>query len=183
MSATSVQPLRVLHVLGGAVFWLGTVLFLVVYLLPALKAIGPTSGQLMANLVDRKFPIYMMVIPIITVLSGLGLYWVDSAGFSGQWSRSGPGMTFSFGATCAIIVVIIGMSVNAPAGKRLGELGAVVSARGGLPTPGGTGGDCPSPEPAHARDAGGGGAAAFRGRRNGRCSVRALTTSQSKKPA
>jgi uncharacterized membrane protein len=134
MSTTSVQLLRVLHVLGGAV-WLGTVLFLVVYLLPTLKAIGPTSGQVMAQMVDRKFPIYMMVIPIITVLSGLGLYWVDSAGFSGQWSRSGPGMTFSFGATCAIIVVILGMSVNAPAGKKLGDLGAVVRARGGPPTP------------------------------------------------
>ena len=130
-----IQLLRVIHILGGA-FWFGSLIFMTAFLLPTLKAIGPASGAVMQQLTEvRKFPLYMMFVPIITILSGLALFYNDSAGTAGAFMRSGPGMTFSTGAVLGIITAALGGSVNAPAGKRLGELGGIVRARGGPPTP------------------------------------------------
>ena len=133
MSPATIQLLRVFHILTGA-FWVGAVLFMVLILLPALRNVGPASGQVMEQLTAvRKLPIYMSVAPLITVLSGLGLYWNASNGFSGQWMHSGPGRTFGVGAALALIVMIMGMSINAPTGKRLGKLGGEIRAQGGPP--------------------------------------------------
>src|SRR4051812_4207670 len=135
MSPTTIQLLRLLHILGGA-FWFGSILFIAVFLLPSLRAVGPGAGPVMEQLtVVRKLPIYMMALPLITILSGMGLYWNASGGFNPQWMHSGPGMTFGTGATLAILAAVIGGAVNAPAGKRMGELGTLIRARGGPPTP------------------------------------------------
>ena len=43
-------------------------------------------------------------------------------------------MTFGFGGVMGIIVGILGGAVNAPAARRLGEIGAEIKATGGSPT-------------------------------------------------
>jgi len=73
----------------------------------------------------------MMGAAILTVLSGLGLYWRDSAGFVGTWVRSGTALVFSLGALLGLGAVGLGMGVAAPVGKRLGVLAAAVQAEGG----------------------------------------------------
>ncbi len=126
--------LRVLHVVG-AMWWLGSLLFVALILLPSLRALGPASGAVMHQMVDvRKLPLYMAVVPMLTVLAGLALFYHDSAALNGQWMKSGPGHTYSLGAALGIIVAIIGMAVSAPSGKRLSAIGAAVRARGGPPS-------------------------------------------------
>ncbi len=135
MSPTTLQLFRAIHIVFGAV-WLGAVLFLVLFLMPTLKTLGPASGPAMAYLTNvRKLPIFMMVVPILAILSGLALYWNDSAGFSSVWMHSGPGRTFGLGGGLAILAVISGMAVNAPTARRLGAIGAQIKAQGGSPTP------------------------------------------------
>lgn len=135
MTLAVVQLLRLIHILLGA-FWVGTILFMVLFLLPSLRNVGPAAGQVMEQLtIVRRLPVYMMFIPMLTVLSGVALYWNASSGFSSQWMKSGPGATFAVGGILAIIVSILGATVNAPSGKRLGALGAIIRLRGGIPTP------------------------------------------------
>lgn len=134
MSPTTFQLFRAIHIVFGAI-WLGSVLFLLLFLLPTLKTLGPAGGAAMDYLTNtRKLPVCMMVVPILTILSGLALYWSDSAGFSSAWMHSGPGRTFGLGGGLALIAAIGGMAVNAPAGRRLGAIGAQIKAQGGPPT-------------------------------------------------
>jgi len=132
---TTVIILRLIHILAG-VFWVGSVLFMAGFLIPALRAAGPAAGPIMEQIAQvRKLPLYMMAGAILTILSGLGLYWNDSNGFQSDWMRSGTGATFGIGAVLAIVAVMVGKAVNSPAGPRMGALAAAVRARGGPPTP------------------------------------------------
>jgi hypothetical protein len=73
---------------------------------------------------------------ILTVLSGLALYWHDSAGFSSAaWLGSGPGRTFGLGAVLAFLGIWIGMGVNSRAARHMGVLMASIQAAGRPPTP------------------------------------------------
>jgi hypothetical protein len=126
--------LRLIHIVIG-VAWGGSIIFIAMFLLPAVKATGPNGGAVMSYLTQvKRMPSYLMGGVILTILSGLALYWNDSAGFSTQWMASGPGKTFAFGGVMAIIVAILGGAVNAPAAARLGEIGAEIKAAGGPPS-------------------------------------------------
>jgi uncharacterized membrane protein len=126
--------LRFVHIVVG-VTWGGAVIFIAAFLLPAMKSVGPAGGPVMNDLTQvRRLPAYLMAGVILTVLSGIALYWNDSLGFSAQWMSTGPGRTFAFGGTLAVIVAIIGMTINAPTAKRMGALTATIQASGGPPS-------------------------------------------------
>jgi hypothetical protein len=130
-SPGSILAFRLIHIVSG-VFWVGGAIFIAMFLLPTLRSVGPAGGPVMSYLMQvRKLPVYMMGAAILTVLSGLGLYWRDSAGFVGTWVRSGTGLVFSLGALLGLGAVGLGMGVAAPVGKRLGVLAAAVQAEGG----------------------------------------------------
>jgi len=127
--------LRLIHILFG-VFWAGTAIFNAVFLLPAVRALGPAGGPVMQEIAGkRKLPVYFLVAGLLTVLSGFGLYWHDSQGFTNGFMRSAGGMTFGIGAVLAIIAVLLGIFVVTPAAMRAGKLGAAIAAGGKPPTP------------------------------------------------
>jgi hypothetical protein len=127
--------LRLTHVLFG-VFWAGTAMFNAIFLIPAVRALGPAGGHVMQEIAaKRKLPVYFLVAGILTVLSGLALYWHDSAGFSNhEFMRSAGGVTFGIGGLFALTAVLIGIFVVTPAAMRAAKLGAAIAA-GGKPTP------------------------------------------------
>lgn len=126
--------LRLIHVIFGA-FWLGAALFIAWFLMPSLRAVGPAGGAVMEQLaVVRRLPIYLMAAAILTILSGIALYWRDSNGFGGAWMRSGPGVVFGFGGAVGIVVVVLGMAVVSPTATKLGALAAQMRS-GGPPPP------------------------------------------------
>jgi uncharacterized membrane protein len=127
--------LRFIHIVVG-VFWVGTIVFVAFYLLPTVRAVGPAGGPVMQQLTQvRRLPTALLVAGVLTVLSGLTLYWNDSAGFkSKEWLASGTGMTFGFGAAMAILTLVIGSAVNSPTAKRIGALGAAIREAGGPPS-------------------------------------------------
>jgi len=127
--------LRLIHILFG-VFWVGTAIFNAVFLVPAIRALGPAGGQVMQEIAGkRKLPVYFFVAGILTVLSGFGLYWHDSQGFTNGFMRSAGGMTFGIVAVLALIAVLLGVLVVTPAAIRASKLGAEMAAGGRPPTP------------------------------------------------
>jgi uncharacterized membrane protein len=134
-SLTTVYLLRVVHILIGA-FWVGAIVFMAALLMPSVRAAGPAGGAVMQQLVAaRRLPIWLMTAAILTVVSGIGLYWVDSAGFRSAWLGSGPGRTFGLGGTFAILAALLGMVVNSPTARRLTALAARVQGSGRPPVP------------------------------------------------
>ena len=135
MSLGTLLVLRLLHIVIG-VFWVGAVVFIAFFLIPSIRATGAAGGAVMQRLTSRQMHLWLMGASILTVLSGIGLYWHDSAGFSSSaWLGSGPGRTFGLGAVLALVAIAIGMAVNSRAAKQLGDLAARVQAGGRPPSP------------------------------------------------
>ena len=131
----ALYALRILHIVVG-VFWVGTVVFLAAFLTPSVRGAGPAGSAVLQQLMGvRRLPIWIMGAMVVTLLSGLGLYWRDSAGFQSVWLASGAGKTFGLGGAVAIVASILGMAVNMPAGRRLAEIGGRLQAAGRPPTP------------------------------------------------
>jgi uncharacterized membrane protein len=100
-----IYVLRLVHILGG-VFWVGSVMFATLLLAPTLQAVGPGAGPVMNQLVKvRKMPLIMMISSMVTIVAGVWLLIIDSAGQPGVWMRSGTGMTFGIGgAPCLVLL-------------------------------------------------------------------------------
>src|SRR5688572_511033 len=92
--------LRVIHVLGG-IFWVGSLFFTSVFLLPAL-ALSGQAGPVMAGLRQRKFLQVIPIIAVLTMLSGFRLLWIASAGSFGAYASSPVGRTFTLGGSFAV---------------------------------------------------------------------------------
>lgn len=112
--------LRVIHIVGG-IMWVGGLMLITFYFLPASRSLGPMSQPMMQELMGRrKLPVYLMTLAIATTLAGILLMIRNISLTDGAWARSPMGIGISVGATAAILAVIIGMTVSAPAAKRLG---------------------------------------------------------------
>jgi uncharacterized membrane protein len=78
-----VYVLRLIHIIGG-VFWVGSAMFGTFLLMPSLRAVGPAAGPVMNQLGQvRKMPIVMMTAAVVTVVAGIWLMMIDSAGAPG----------------------------------------------------------------------------------------------------
>jgi uncharacterized membrane protein len=127
--------LRILHIVVG-VFWVGTVVFMAAFLAPSVRAAGPAGGAVLQQLMGiRRLPLWIMGAMVVTLLSGLGLYWRDSAGFQSAWLGSGAGRAFGLGGAVAIAASILGMAINMPTARRLTEISGRLQAAGRPPTP------------------------------------------------
>ena len=135
LSPGVVLVLRILHILP-AVFWVGGVLTFARFVFPAARAMGPAGGPFMDQLTRvRQLPRALLGAGSVATLTGLALYWHDSAGFQGPWMSSVTGMTFGTGGLLAIIALVIGMTVNSPTARQLGVLTAAIQAQGIPPSP------------------------------------------------
>lgn len=99
---------RILHVVLG-IFWGGVVLFNVFFLMPAIRDAGPDGNKVMGALVGRGLMKAMPTAAILTILSGLWLYWRVSGGFQPEYMGSAVGMTYGTGGGAAILAYAIGM--------------------------------------------------------------------------
>ncbi len=126
--------LRLIHI-GTAVFWGGTAFFLVSFLTPVVQAAGPEGGKVMQRLALSSFPKVLPGIGSLTVLSGLLMYWHDSAGLQLQWITTPTGLGFTFGALMGLTSLLIGVFVTVPAINRLAAIAREAIASGKPPSP------------------------------------------------
>jgi hypothetical protein len=127
--------LRLLHILLG-VFWAGAVFVTAGFLLPSAQAAGPAAGPMMRQIIGvRRLPVVSMIAAILTVLSGLGMYWRNYSLSHGAWASSTQGMTFGIGAVAGLVTLGVGMGILTPAAKKLTQLTASIASSNGPPTP------------------------------------------------
>lgn len=106
--------MRLVHILCG-VFWAGTLIFMAVFLTPALRDAGPGGAPVVLGLQRRRLLDIMPLVAGLTVLSGLWLLWRVSGGFQPAFFRTGNGRAISLGAATALLAFGIGVWVMRPA--------------------------------------------------------------------
>lgn len=112
--------LRAVHIVGG-VLWVGGLVIVSFFLVPASRALGPAAQPMLQDIMGRrKLPVYLMSVAIATTLAGILLMVRSISLTDGAWARSPMGIGISIGAATAIVALVIGMTVTAPAAKRLG---------------------------------------------------------------
>src|SRR3954469_13338179 len=109
-----VIALRLIHILTGVV-WVGGMTLMGLFIMPVLAGAGPAAGPIMSGLNQKKFPIIMPVIALLTILSGLRLMMIDSANFAGGYFESAVGRTFSTAGGLAILAFLFGVVLVRPA--------------------------------------------------------------------
>jgi len=125
--------LRFLHIISG-VFWVGGSLFAARFVLPSLKAAGPSAGPVLAELAKRRVPASMMGAALVNVASGIWLMMIVSGGAPATWMQSGMGRTLGIGAALAILALVLGLTVSMPANARMAGISAAAKKRGGPPS-------------------------------------------------
>jgi hypothetical protein len=122
--------LRLVHVLCG-VFWAGTVLFVVTFLEPSVRAAGPDGAKVMQAMLKRHYLTAMPLVAGLTILSGLDLLRRVSDGFSPAWFASRPGITLTAGSVASLIAFGIGILIMRPANLQAGSLSQQAAAAQG----------------------------------------------------
>lgn len=126
--------LRLFHVIS-AVLWFGGLTMLVMFIVPAIDASGPIGQQFMQQLMRHtKVAVYMPVVGLLTVLSGLSLYWRNSSISAGAFASSIPGMTYGTGGLAGIIGLIVGIIMIGRSVGEMGRIGAAIGQSGGPPS-------------------------------------------------
>lgn len=119
--------LRLVHIIFG-IIWVGSGVFAAFFLIPALAANRQLMPAVMEGLQKRRVFIIVPTAGLLTILAGVRLLWIDSAGFAESYMQTGPGRTFSIGGTAAIIALLLQVFVSRPAGAKLGAIAAQLAA-------------------------------------------------------
>ena len=114
--------LRIIHI-GGGIVWVGGMTIMAVFIMPVLAGLGPAAGPVMAGINQKKFPVIMPIIAILTILSGLRLLMIDSANFEGAYFQSPVGRTFATAGGIAIVAFFFGLALVRPAMMKAVSLG------------------------------------------------------------
>lgn len=118
--------LRILHVLGG-MFWVGSGLFTSLFLVPALATSGATAGQVMAGLQQRRLFTVLPLVAVMTMVTGLRLMWITSAGFSPQYFASASGRAFAIAGAASVVAFLVSLLISRPSAMRAGQLEREIS--------------------------------------------------------
>jgi uncharacterized membrane protein len=123
--------LRLVHVFAG-VFWAGTTFLFYFVIGPAINATGDTGKKFIGYLITKgHFTAIVSSAAGLTVLAGVGLYWIDSASLTSPWMTSGAGLGFGIGGFAGVIAFVSGILFGRNNGKHV-EIGSKIQ---GPPTP------------------------------------------------
>ena len=122
--------IRALHILVAAA-WFGAATFLTLYLMPTLGQLGPQGGPVMVALTRRRFHVFMATTALLTVASGLCLFWVMTGGFAAEAMASRFGHVYGMGGVAGLLAAVIGGAVVGRSSKQL----AALAEAGGAPDP------------------------------------------------
>ena len=126
--------LRVVHV-GSAMVWFGGAIIGEFFLQPAAKALGSAGQPFMDQLMNRRrMGVFFPIVAALTILSGAGLYWIDSGGLSVAWITSPTGLGFTIGAIAAIATFVGGLVLIGPSVADQTAVQNELAASGGDPT-------------------------------------------------
>jgi uncharacterized membrane protein len=128
---------RTVHI-AAAIAWGGSVFFVVVFVQPTAKAIGPAAGPFIRELLGtRKLIDRLIAAAWVTVIAGAFLYWHDWQGFGSLGDMLGTafGLWLTIGAIWALIALAVGMFATRPVILRTLALGGQIAQAGDAPPP------------------------------------------------
>jgi hypothetical protein len=126
--------LRLIHITCG-IFWAGATIYVALFIQPAVKATGPEGSKFVQQLAKtNKLPIVMMLVALLTVISGVLMIWKLSGGLQSEWMASKHGIVLSTGGAFAIIAFLIGFTVNRPTVAKIAATGKLIAAQGAPPS-------------------------------------------------
>jgi hypothetical protein len=106
-------------------------MYLALFIVPAVKALGPEGGKFMQQLSQtNRMPVIMTLAGTLTVIGGILLIERISGGFTPDWFGTPHGIIISIGATFAITGYLIGILVNRPSINRIAAIGKAAAAKG-----------------------------------------------------
>ena len=127
--------LRFIHIVS-AIFWSGSIMYLALFIVPTVKALGPDGGKFMQQLsITNKMPTVMTLAGTLTVVGGILLMERMSGGFQSEWFGTPHGIVISIGAAFALIAFFLGLYVNKPTVERIAKIGKAAAEKGGPPSP------------------------------------------------
>lgn len=122
--------IRALHILMAAA-WFGAAAFLTLYLMPAIGQLGPQGAPVMVALARRRFHVFMAATALLTVASGLWVFWAMTGGFAPEAMASRFGHVYGVGGLAGLLAAVIGGAVVGRSSKQLAE----IAEAGGPPDP------------------------------------------------
>lgn len=126
--------LRFIHIFA-AIFWVGTTLFMVLFLEPTIRALGPDGSKVMQRLIGgTRFSLAIAAAGWITILAGFGLYGPATGGWSADFIF-GERLPLTLGAVAGIAAGVVGATMQGRSSGRLTALGQAIAAQGGPPSP------------------------------------------------
>ena len=127
--------LRLLHITFG-MFWVGSAVTTSFLTLPTVRATGPVGGQFFGEFMRRTgYHNLMLIAGLVTIATGLALYWDFYLGLTWNLSRPGPETIFGLGGLVAIIVAVAANTFIPSVSKRLAAIGGRIQTLGGAPAP------------------------------------------------
>lgn len=130
---TDVLLWRLVHFFAGA-FWIGVGLFSIAFLTPVVQRTGPEGQTVMRYLVGKtRFPAIMSTAAILTVLSGVVLYWRVSGHLDLAWMGTTSGTALTLGAATGLAALIVSILVQSRSSGELSRIGRAIEASGSPP--------------------------------------------------
>jgi hypothetical protein len=127
--------LRLFHILA-AMFWFGGTIFMVRFVLPTARRVGPAGGPFMQSFMSESgVVIALTVAGWVAILAGVILMVLVSGRFDPSWTRSPMGITFSLGGLLGILAGLHGIFVQSVNARRMGALALQISRSGAPPKP------------------------------------------------
>jgi uncharacterized membrane protein len=125
--------LRIIHITAGTL-WVGSALFITLFLEPTVRRAGAAGGGFMERLVTETSLVkYMIVNSLLTVVSGVVLYGLDSR-FALSWVGTREGLIFTVGALAGLAAYVTGQFFISPTAQQIGALGGEMAMAGGPPS-------------------------------------------------
>jgi uncharacterized membrane protein len=126
--------MRIIHIFAG-VFWAGTSFFMISFVSPTVIATGAEGQKFMQQLAFRtRFTTAMMGVAILSVLSGLIMYW-QIFDFRLSALSNGYGLMLTLGAIAGFIGFLTGYFLQNRTTRKMKALSDSIAASGGPPTP------------------------------------------------
>lgn len=121
--------LRLFHIFSG-IYWVGASLFLMMVLVPAIRASGPSGGSVMRNmLLKTPYTQLYTASAILTTLAGIILFVIVSDTFNADWMSSGQGIILSTGGLFGILAFGHGAGSLGPKTGRMKTLAGEIEAQ------------------------------------------------------
>lgn len=126
--------MRIIHNISG-VFGAGTAFFMISFVASTVIATGAEGQKFMQQLALRsRFTTAMLAVAVLTVLSGLVMYW-QIFEFQLRALSTGYGLVLTLGAIASFIGFLTGYFMQNRTTQRMKAISAAIPTSGGKPPP------------------------------------------------